>query len=214
STFVALEELLLLVAPRAERHLELLDEVTAVGVDAAYRPLLLEDLVAEWISVEDWQDSRSFAEEHAADLITPEAEIALIRLGHAPATAVHLAVLGLARQDGLETAYGCVTDRRLAADRMWRALAEAEPDTIAQLALLEGRVFGESFAAAAHLAVAGSLVGAPISDPTRLEELAQQADVTERQRVVAEIAELIGRAPEHARRLSSLPEILRLPTSS
>ncbi len=214
STFVALEELLLLVAPRAERHLDLLDEVMAVGIDAAYRPLLLEDLVADWISVKSWQDSRSFAEEHATELVTPEAEIALIRLGHATATVVHLAVLGLARQHGLEAAYGCVTDRRLAADRMRQALTEAEPDTIAWLALLEGRVFGESFAAAAHLAVAGSLAGAPMSDTTRLEELAEQADVTERQRVSTEIADLIGRVPQHAEQLRSLPEILRSPHPS
>ena len=44
-----------------------------------------------------------------------------------------------------------------------------------------------------------------------LEELAEQADVAERQRVTAEIAELISRAPEHARRLVTLPEILRRP---
>ncbi len=36
--------------------------------------------------------------------------------------------------------------------------------------------------------------------------------VAERQRVTAEIAELISRAPEHARRLVTLPEILRWPT--
>lgn len=208
SAFVALEELLLLVPPRAERHLDVLDEVMAAGVDAAYRPLLLEDLVTDWISVPDWQQSRSFAEEHAAELITREAENALLRLGHVPATVVHLAVLGLARQDGLDAAYDCVTDRRLAADRMRRALAEAESDTIAALALLEGRVFGESFAAAAHLAVAGSLAGAPISDTTTLEELAEQADTAERQRVTTEIAELISQVPEHAGRLLSLPEIL------
>jgi len=35
--------------------------------------------------------------------------------------------------------------------------------------------------------------------------------VAERQRVTAEIAELISRAPEHARRLVTLPEILRRP---
>ncbi|HEX2298991.1 MAG TPA: hypothetical protein VHH34_10830, partial [Pseudonocardiaceae bacterium] len=216
SAFVALEELLLLVAPRAERHLDILDEVMASGVAAAYRPLLLEDLVTDWISVPDWQQSRSFAEEHATELISREAEHALLRLGHVPATVVHLAVLGLARQDGLDAAYDCVTDRRLAADRMRRALAEAESDTIAALALLEGRVFGESFAAAAHLAVAGSLAGAPISDTSTLEELAAQADAAERQRVTTEIAELISQVPEHAGRLRSLPEILLpdLPRSS
>lgn len=209
SSFVALEELLLLVGPRAERHLDVLDEIMASGVEAAYRPLLLEDLVSDWISVTNWQESRSFAKKHATELITPEAESALIRLGHATATVVHLAVLGIARQDGLEAAYDCVTDRRLAADRMRRALADAESNTIAQLALLEGRVFGESFAAAAHLAVAVSLAGEPMSDTTQLEELAEQADVAERQRVTAEIVELISRVPEHAGRLGSLPEILR-----
>ncbi|MGH3839244.1 MAG: hypothetical protein ACRDSF_26630, partial [Pseudonocardiaceae bacterium] len=208
SAFVALEELLLLVAPLADRHLELLDEIMAVGIDAAYQPLLLEDLVTDWISAANWQESRSFAEKHATELITCAAETALIRLGHATATVVHLALLGLARQDGLKAAYDCVTDRRFAADRMRRALGEAESNTIVALAMLEGRVFGESFAAAAHLAVAGSLAGAPMSDTTKLEELAAQADVAERQRVTAEIAELIGRVPEHAGRLSSLPKIL------
>ncbi len=51
-----------------------------------------------------------------------------------------------------------------------------------------------------------------MSDTTTLEELAEQADVAERQQVSAEIAELIGRVPEHAGRLGSLPEILRKPT--
>jgi hypothetical protein len=207
-SFVAIEELLLLVAPLAERHLELLDEIRAVGVDTAYQPLLLEDLVKDWISAANWQESRSFAAEHATELITREAETALIRLGHATATVVHLAVLGLARQDGLEAAYDCVTDRRFAADRMRRALGEAESNTIVQLAMLEGQVFGEAFAAAAHLAVAGSLAGTPMSDTARLEELAEQADAAERQRVTAEIAELIVQVPEHASRLGSLPKIL------
>ncbi len=206
--FVAIEELLLLVAPLAERHLELLEEIIVAGVDTAYQPLLLEDLVKDWMGAANWQESRSFAEEHATELITYEAETALIGLGNATATMVHLAVLGLARQDGLEAAYDCVTDRRFAADRMRRALDEAESNTIVALAMLEGRVFGESFAAAAHLAVAGSLAGAPMSDTTRLEELAEQAGAAERQRVTAEIAELIGRVPEHAGRLGSLPKIL------
>ncbi len=208
STFVALEELELLTASRAGQHLDLLEEVLAVGAEEAYRPLQLEDLVWDWISVESWQESQTFAEEHATELITTEAEAALIRLGHPTATAVHLAVLGLALRDGLAAAYGCVQDRTLVADRMRRALADAEPGTIIQLALLEGRVFGESYAATAHIAVAGSLAGETMSDTTRLEELAAQADVAERQRVAAEIAELLGRVPEHAGLLGTLPEFL------
>ncbi|CAN5276425.1 hypothetical protein BH18ACT9_BH18ACT9_20750 [soil metagenome] len=208
STFIALEELLLLGGPRAERHLGLLEEIMEVGVDAAYRLLLLEDLVSDWVNAANWQESRSFAGKHVTELFTREAERALVRIGQGPTTVIHLAVLGLARQDGLQVAYDCVTDRRFAADRMQRALVDGESNTIAQLALLEGQVFGESFAAAAHLAVAGSLAGEPMADPAKLEELAEQADVTERQRVTTEIAELITRIPEHAGRLRSLPEIL------
>ena len=207
-TFVVLEELELLVASRADRHLDLLEEVMAVGVDEAYRPLLLEDLVRDWISLQSWQESQAFAEEHAADLITAEAEAALIRLGQPTATVVHLAVLGLAIRDGLAAAYSCVTDRKLAADRMRRALADAELGTIVQLAMLEGRVFGESYTATAHVAVAGSLAGETMSDTTRLEELAEQADASQRQRVAVEMAELLSRVPEHAELLGPLPELL------
>jgi hypothetical protein len=207
-TFVALEELELIVSSRAGRHLDLLEEVMAVGVDEAYRPLLLEDLVRDWISLEDWQESRAFATAHTTELVTTEAEAALIRIGHQAATVVHLALLGLALRDGLETAYGCVTDRELAADRMRRALADAEPSTIVQLAMLEGRVFGEPYAATAHIAVAGSLAGETMSDTTILEKLAEEADVVERQRVAADITELLGRVPEHAKLLGTLPELL------
>ena len=208
STFTALEELDLLVAPRAGRHLDLLEEVMAVGVDEAYRPLLLEDLVRDWISLEDWQESRAFATAHTTELITAEAEAALIRLGHPAATVVHLAVLGLAIRDDLETAYGCVTDRELAAERMRRALADAESGTIVQLAMLEGRVFGEPYAATAHIALAGSLAGETMSDTTVLEELAERADAAERQRVGDDITELLDRVPERAKLLGTLPELL------
>ena len=209
---IALEELQLLVSPRADQHQLLLEDIRERGIDAAYRPLLLADLLTDWISVVSWQDSRSFAEEHAADLLTGEAEIALFRLGQPTATVVHLALLRLARREGIAAAYACVTDRRFAADRMQRALAEVEPDPIAELAALEGQVFGERFLAAAHLAVAASLMGEVMTDTTGLEELAEQADLADRQRVAAEIAELAGRVPEHAGLLDALPGVLLRPT--
>jgi hypothetical protein len=99
----------------------------------------------------------------------------------------------------------------MAADRMRRALAEVEPDPIAELAALEGQVFGERFTAAAHLAVAASLMGETVIDCTRLEELAEQADPADRQRVAAEIADLISRVPDRAELFGALPEILLSP---
>jgi hypothetical protein len=208
---VVLDELALVAAAQVELHQHLLDGVRELGLDAAYRPMLLRDLVTDWIKLEDWQDSRSFAEEHATDLLTVEAEVALIYLGNPIGTLVHVALLRLARRDGLRAAYACVTDRQMAAERMRRALAEVEPDPIAELAALEGQVFGERFTAAAHLAVAASLMGEVVIDHTKLEELAEQADPADRQRVAAEIADLISRVQDRAELFGTLPEILLSP---
>ncbi|MGH4018639.1 MAG: tetratricopeptide repeat protein [Pseudonocardiaceae bacterium] len=208
---VALDELELLVAPRAGQHRYLLDDVRERGIEAAYRPLLLKDLLTDWISAENWQDSRSFAEEHATDLLTTEAEVMLARLGHPTEILVHLAVLRFARREGFGAAYACVTDRRLAADRMQRALAEAECDPIAEVAAFEGQIFGERFTSAVHFVVAASLTGEAMTDTSKLTELAAQADLADLQRVTAEITELIGRVPEHAELLGALTGALLQP---
>jgi hypothetical protein len=207
-TALVLDELALVAAAQVELHRHLLTGVRELGLDAAYRPLLLRDLLTDWITLPDWQESRSFAEEHAADLFTGEAETALHLLGNPISTLVHVALVRLARRDGIGAAYACVTDRQMAADRMQRALTEVDPDPIAQLAALEGQVFGERFTAAAHLAIAASLMGHVVVDHTRLEELAKQADPADRQRVATEIADLISRVPDQAELLRTLPEIL------
>jgi hypothetical protein len=211
STTVVLDELALVATAQVELHLHLLNGMRELGLEGAYRPLLLRDLLTDWVKLQDWQDSRSFAEKHATDLLTVEAEVALIYLGNPVGNLVNLALLRLARRDGFRAAYACVTNRQMAADRMRRALAEVEPDPIAELAALEGQVFGERFTAAAHLAVAASLMGETVIDSTRLEELAEQADPADRQRVAAEIADLISRVPDRAELFGALPEILLSP---
>ncbi|MGH3852585.1 MAG: hypothetical protein ACRDR6_03620, partial [Pseudonocardiaceae bacterium] len=208
---VALEELALVAAARVELHRHLLVGVRELGLEASFRPLLLRDLLMDWIKLADWRQSRSFAERHATDLLTAEAEVALTHLGNPLDTLVHVALLRLARRDGFQAAYACVTDRQTAADRMRRALTEVEPDPIAELAALEGQVFGERFTAAAHLAVAASLMGEVVEaviDPVKLEELAEQAAWADRQRVATEITDLISRVPDGAELLGALPAIL------
>ena len=208
---VVLDELALVAAAQVDLHLHLLDGVRELGLERAYRPLLLKDLLTDWIKLKHWPDSRSFAEKHARDLLTAEAEVALIHLGDPTGTVVHFALLRLARRDGIRAAYACVTDRQSAADRMRRAIAEVEPDPIAELAALEGQVFGERFIAAAHLAVAASLMGEVVTDSTKLEELAKQADPADRQRVAAEIADLISRIPDRPELFDTLAQILLSP---
>lgn len=55
-------------------------------------------------------------------------------------------------------------------------------------------------------------MGETMTDTTGLEELAVQADLADRLRVAAEIAELVGRVPEHAGLLDALPRVLLRPT--
>lgn len=208
---VVLDELALVAAAQVELHRHLLNGMRELGLDEVYRPLLLRDLLTKWIKLQDWQESQSFAEEHETDLLTTEAELALIHLGNPLGTLVHVALLRLGRRDGFRSAYACVTDRQMAADRMQRALTEVEPDPIAELAALEGQVFGERFTAAAHLAVAASLMGEVVIDPGKLVELAEQADPADRQRVATEIADLISRVPDRVALFDSLPEILLPP---
>ncbi len=211
SATVVLDELMPVAAARVELHRHLLDGVRNGSLEAAYRPLLLRDLMNDWVSVEDWHDSQSFAEEHAPELLTVEAEVALIHLGDPLGTYVHLALLRLARRDGIQAAYACVTDRQAAADRMRRALAEVDPDPISELAALEGQVFGERFTAAVHLFVAALLMGEAVTDFTKLEELAARANPADRRRVTAEIEALISRFPERAEQFGLLPQILLKP---
>jgi hypothetical protein len=208
---LVLDELALVAAPQVDLHRHLLGGVRELGLEAAYRPLLLKDLLTDWIKLQDWRDSRSFVEEHATDLLSAEAEVALIHLGNPLGTLVNFALLRLARRDGIRAAYACVTDRQITADRMQRALAEVEPDPIAELAALEGQVFGERFLAAAHLAVAASLMGESVIDSARLEELAAQADPADRQQVAAEITDLLNRIPDRAELFGPLTEILLSP---
>ncbi|MGH3992119.1 MAG: hypothetical protein ACRDSN_06590, partial [Pseudonocardiaceae bacterium] len=208
---LVLDELALVDAARVELHRQLLGGLRDRGLEAAYRPLLLRDLLTDWIKLPNWQDSRSFAEENARDLLTVEAEVALIHLGNPLGTLVHLVLLRLARRDGIKSAYACVTDRQMAAERMRRAIADVEPDPIAELATLEGQLFGERFIGAAHLFVAALLMGEVATDYTQLEKLAEQADPADRQRVAAEIADLISRVPDRAELFDTLPEILLSP---
>ncbi|MGQ0778733.1 MAG: hypothetical protein ACT4NY_30685 [Pseudonocardiales bacterium] len=211
SATVVLDELMSVAAARVELHRRLLEAVRNSSLEAAYRPLLLRDLLTDWVGLADWQDSQFFAEEHAADLLTVEAEIALIHLGDPLGTYVHLALLRLARRDGIRSAYACATDRQAAADRMRRALAEVDPDPISELAALEGQVFGERFTAAVHLFMAALLMGEAVTDFTKLQELAEQADPADRRRATAEINELISRFPERAAQFGPLPQILLSP---
>ncbi|MEU9147889.1 caspase family protein [Streptomyces sp. NPDC048349] len=203
-TAAALEELAL-ASPTAAAHLPLAREAAQAGPDGAFRPYLTGELLHTWTGLSTWEESRAFLTDHAAALLHDQAlELLGSDLGAAD-SALHHALLTLARADGIPEAYRYVEDRPALDERLRRVLSapEAGPDLLWALALVEFFVHHEQFTGTVHLTLAGVLAGAaarPAAWPP--------AEPADRDRVISEIAALIGRHPQHAAALSALIQSL------
>ncbi|MFG2709475.1 caspase family protein [Streptomyces goshikiensis] len=200
-TALALEELSLVDAVGA-LHLGIARAAAATGPDGAFRPYLTSEAISTWTGLPTWEESQAYLTEHRATLFHDQA---LDLLGSDVGTAesaLHFALLTLARADGVPAAYGCLDSRSALHARLRQVLAspEAEPGLLRAVALLERSVYQEDFTAAAHLALAAALTGSPPSPDTAWPP----AEPADRDRVISEIADLIGRQPRHAPALSAL----------
>ncbi len=103
------------------QHLAILQVARADGIDAAYDALhqslvwqALADRLLAWVTMPTWDESRSFLQEHTAELLTDEAESVLHTLvdqnPDSPALLAHLGLLTLCRSDGIEPADGLFGD--------------------------------------------------------------------------------------------------------
>ncbi|MFJ3827610.1 hypothetical protein ACIPWI_06535, partial [Streptomyces sp. NPDC090046] len=205
-TTLALQTLAL-VTPVADQHLRITREAAATGPDTAFRPFLTAELLDSWIKLPNWQESQAYLADHEAALLHDQALALLGSDIQTADSALHFALITFARADGIPTAYEYAESRSALHDRLQRLLREptAEPDLVQAVALLERFVYQEQFTAAAHLAVAGALKGTS-PDLTAPWPPAEPAD---RDRVIAEIATLMGIQPRHAPALSALiPSIL------
>ncbi|MBT1188977.1 hypothetical protein HET69_34590, partial [Streptomyces sp. CJ_13] len=198
---LALEEIAL-VTTAAAQHLQIARTAAAEGPDDAFRPYLTGEVLHAWVGLPNWQESLTYLTDHEAVLLHDQA-LELLGAGLETAdTALHFALIILARADGIPAAYGYADDRSTLHTRLQQLLASPEPrpDLLQALALLELFVYGEQFTAAAHLALASALTGAPPAPDTAWPP----AEPADRDRVVSEIAALIGRQPQQAPALSTL----------
>ncbi|MFD4246540.1 tetratricopeptide repeat protein [Streptomyces sp. NPDC058525] len=205
-TSAALEELTL-ASPVAEAHLLLAREAVADGPDSAFRPHLTAELLRTWMSLSTWEESQAYLTANAGALLHDQALALLGSNTEATDSAVHHALVTLARADGVPHAYRYVEERPALDGRIRRLLAEpeADPYLLQAIALLEFAAHGDPFSATAHLGAAGILAGAGLP-PGDVDW--PPTEPTARHRVISEIAELIARHPAHAPALSALIQSL------
>ncbi|MFI8339918.1 AAA family ATPase [Streptomyces sp. NPDC085639] len=202
---LALEELTL-VTELAAVHLRIVQAAEGADADSALRSFVTGELLNDWLSISTWEDSRAYLAEHQEALLHDQALSLLASDLDSPRSAVHLALLTLAREDGIPAAYRCAENRPDLDARIQRALtaSAAGPRLLHAMALLELLVHEQQFTGLAHTALANALAGTPAEPPTAWPP----AGPGERDRVMSEIAGLIGRHPRHAAALGALLQSL------
>ncbi|MGW0900581.1 hypothetical protein ACWD0G_27025, partial [Streptomyces goshikiensis] len=200
-TALALEELSLADAVGA-LHLGIARAATATGPDEAFRPYLTGEAIRTWTGLPSWEESQAYLTEHQPTLLHDQALDLLGSDVESAESALHFALVTLARADGIPAAYRCVDNRSALHTRLRQVLdsPEADPGLLHALALLERFAYQEDFTAAAHLALAAALTGSPPAPDT----VWPPAEPADRDRAISEIAALIGRQPQQAPALSTL----------
>lgn len=187
-TATALEELALLDPPTAQRHAVLRRAVLAHGVTAAYDPLILSEQTAEWVGCATWAESRIFLQNHPR----------ILRIRPSEATPLaHVAVLEVARTDGLDAAYCLVEDRTALQAYVEGALTAGDGNALLHAAAIEGQVFDDQLSSLTH-AQAGMVLSGAVEgvEPSDLTTLLPRASEEIKARLLREICAL---SVQHAR---------------
>ncbi|MFF2961202.1 tetratricopeptide repeat protein [Streptomyces sp. NPDC057963] len=178
----ALEELALLDPRTARQHAALRRAVLVHGVTAAYDPLILAEQVAEWVDCATWAESRVFLQDHPRVLQAQPSEATPL---------AHVAVLDVARAEGLDAAYRLVEDRDALQAYVERALAAGDGNALLHAAAVEGQVFDDRLSSLTHaqagMVLAGAVEGV---EPDELATLLPRAPEETRARLLREILAL------------------------
>ncbi|MFJ1612895.1 tetratricopeptide repeat protein [Streptomyces sp. NPDC088251] len=181
-TATALEELALLDPRTAQQHAALREAVLVHGVTAAYDPLILAEQVAEWVDCDTWAESRVFLQDHPRILQAQPSEATPL---------AHVAVLDVARTEGLDAAYRLVEDRDALQAYVERALAAGDGNALLHAAAVEGQVFDDMLSSLTHaqagMVLAGAVEGV---EPDELATLLARAPEETRARLLREILAL------------------------
>ncbi|MEE1812125.1 tetratricopeptide repeat protein [Streptomyces sp. BE133] len=178
----ALEELALLDPRTAQQHAALREAVLVHGVTAAYDPLILAEQVAEWVDCATWAESRVFLQDHPRILQAQPSEATPL---------AHVAVLDVARTEGLDAAYRLVEDRDALQAYVERALAAGDGNALLHAAAVEGQVFDDRLSSLTHAQAGMVLAGAVEAvEPDELATLLPRAPEETRARLLREILAL------------------------
>ncbi|MGN5635643.1 hypothetical protein AAIO99_26800, partial [Streptomyces sp. AC154] len=181
-TATALEEAALLDPGTAQRHAALREIVMDHGVTAAYDPLILREQLTEWVDFADWAESRAYLQDHPRLLQVPPPEAT-------PLT--HVAVLDVARAEGLDAAYRLVQDRTALQTYVERALDAGDGTALMHAAAVEGQVFNDKLSSLTHAQASMVLAGAVDAvEPNDLATLLPRAREEIRVRLLREICAL------------------------
>ena len=206
--FLALDEYRLLdVEETLGIHRKILEESHEEGIESAYKPLLLGEVIRAWIEVRDPEESKEFLLAHRERLLDPEAALAASQLG-APirASIIQLALDG---DEGLDFAYKLLRN----AEGHEQALAEAREkgdfSKLRAVAVLCGAGpsdAAEEASARTHLALALAAEGELDAAERAIQSIQDLAE--SRLALINIVTEAIGDHPDHAKAFAALIQIL------
>jgi tetratricopeptide (TPR) repeat protein len=159
--------------PAISQHRSLLSGAHQHGIDAAYRLLLLGEMVDAWINTDTWSASRAFLDEHQAELVGDEALAILAdRAADGQDEAiVHHALLTLVRLGQADLAYDVMTAPTQCQAELATARSDADPTRLIAYATIGAASASsdEDFAQCLfHLALGQALSDDPVIDQERI----------------------------------------------
>ncbi|MGY1582583.1 tetratricopeptide repeat protein [Streptomyces sp. MN13] len=194
---IALAELAL-VGPVAAQHKALREVILSEGPDAVFQPLIVQEHLRAWMQCNSWASSKRFLQENGGILLDESAEAQLARAEPFTWTvAVHVTLLHIARTEAIDAAFQCVQDRTALQAYVLRALSARDAQALAGAAAIEGSVFNDQPSLAAHYQAA--LLLADNLDSLNVDALAEaaaEADPETRNRLTAELANLVANSPD------------------
>ncbi|MEU0387645.1 tetratricopeptide repeat protein [Streptomyces chartreusis] len=171
----------------ADQHIALRRQILSEGAAPVFRRLHVEDTVLDWVDCEPWSASQLFFQENADFLLDEHADTVLEDIG----SAAHIALVRMARTEGIDTAYQRVQDRESLQQYVERAVAEGDAAALTDAAALELDVHGDELSSLAHAKAALLLTGeAEAADP---DAPVADAPPETRARLLTELAALSSR---------------------
>jgi tetratricopeptide (TPR) repeat protein len=164
------EALLKLRADARDRYVELRRVAQDVGVEAAYRPLVL-GLLARRFAAADWDEQRQLLTDRRADLLTAEAAAALDSDEPNPELRIATALLKLARLDADGPLFEAVGEPARFPDLLHRCAVTGDPQRL--LPTTTVAIEAATDHAGSGLAVLYAAVAMLLADPEQLDTAAE-----------------------------------------